>query len=72
MKSIQTEPCVSSNIAELGYDEESETLRVVFVSGSVYDYDGVPLQEYENLRDAASVGGYFSQNIRNSYDGRRV
>lgn len=62
----------SSNIDAVGYDEENDMLGVRFRGGSVYEYDDVPREEFENLRDAGSVGSYFRENIRERYSYRRV
>ena len=32
----------SSNISAVGYDEQSETLEVEFLNGSIYQYYNVP------------------------------
>ena len=69
---VEMVPCISSNIAQVGYSEEDNTLFVEVTSGGVYQYSGVDLQTYENLRDAGSVGGYFARSIRGSYPSRRV
>lgn len=54
----------SSNVAAVGYDEETSTLGVKFLNGSEYHYSGVPKSVYEGLLSAASVGGYFDQNVK--------
>jgi hypothetical protein len=64
---IEKEFVSSSNIEAVGYHEESQTLRVWFLNGSIYDYSGVGLMEYEALRDAPSVGSYLHQNIKGQY-----
>lgn len=57
----------SSNLASVGYDEGTQTLEVEFVSGSIYEYYDVPANVHQELISAPSIGGYFSQRIRNSY-----
>lgn len=57
----------SSNIAQVGYDQESNTLRIVFTNGSVYDYYEVDEQIYRHLLQAPSKGQFFHQYIRNNY-----
>lgn len=34
-------PVVSTNVSAVGYDEPTQTLRVRFRSGGIYDYRGV-------------------------------
>jgi len=58
----------SSVLLAVGYEQISETLRVVFISGSEYRYTGVPIQEYRNLCNAESIGKEFNRTIRNKYD----
>lgn len=55
----------SSNLAKVGWQDE--TLVVQFKRGHMYRYSGVPLQVYNDLVDAESVGGYFSKNIAREY-----
>ena len=39
----------SSVVAEMIYDDETEILRIIFVSGMAYDYKKVPLEVYEAM-----------------------
>ena len=52
----------------IGYEQISETLRVVFNSGAEYRYTGIPIQVYQNLCNAESMGAEFNRNIKNRYD----
>lgn len=69
---IEKEQVSSSNVEAVGYDEKTETLRVWFLSGSIYDYKGVRKMEYEALRDAPSVGSYLHRNIKGQYAYEKV
>ena len=62
----------SSNVEAVGYDEDSQILRVWFLNGSVYDYKGVSQLEFEGLRDAPSVGSYLHRNIKGQYSYEKV
>lgn len=64
-------PVKSSNIAAVGYDDATNTLRIRFSNGSEWDYVSVPKSIYESLLHAKSVGSYFAANIRGHYTGRR-
>ncbi len=57
----------SSDLVSVGYDNESSTLEVEFKKGSVYQYSGVPQEDYLNLMSAPSHGRYFNANIKNRY-----
>jgi len=58
----------SSNLASVGYDEESQILEIEFNHGGVYQYYDVPKEEYQSLMNADSLGSYFYHNIRNDYE----
>ena len=59
----------SSSVKAVGYDPASQTLRVQFQSGAVYDYADVPVELHASLAAAPSVGSFFGQNIRTKYPG---
>jgi len=60
----------SSNISAVGY--ENEIVYVRFLNGSTYMYKGVPDFEFENLKNAPSVGSYFNRNFKNVYPYERI
>jgi hypothetical protein len=64
---LKMTPVSSSNLASVGYDSETQMLRIEFRSGSVYEYSGVPETEYQGLMDASSKGHYFHQYIKDRY-----
>lgn len=57
----------SSNVAAVGYDEDSQTLQVEFNNGGTYQYFDVPEAIFEGLRDADSVGQYLNQQVKGVY-----
>jgi KTSC domain len=65
-------PVTSSNIAEIGYDQESSTLEVLFRSGGLYQYFNVPSQEHQALMAASSHGGYLNEFIKGRYRYARI
>jgi len=60
-------PVQSSNILSIVYDANSSTLEIEFKSGSIYQYSGVPEQEYEGLMSSASKGRYLNTYIKDRY-----
>jgi len=63
MKSVE-----SSMISHIGYDQETRTLRIRFHKGSNdYEYPDVPVEEYEVLRGAPSIGSHFHSSIKKVY-----
>lgn len=57
----------SSNLKSVGYDPTTSTLEVEFNGGSVYQYNNVPVSEYDGLMKAQSHGKYFVANVKNRY-----
>jgi uncharacterized protein DUF87/KTSC domain-containing protein len=66
-KTMNREPVSSSNVASIGYDPQTMTLEVEFLSGAVYQYFDVPEDEYASLVGADTVGGYLNRNIKGRY-----
>lgn len=65
--------CVSSsNLASVGYDPQTNTLEILFHSGGLYQYFGVPPHVYQGLMSASSHGKYFHQHIKNIYRFRKL
>jgi hypothetical protein len=65
---LERQTVSSSSVASVGYDPNSETLEVEFVStGRVYEYYNVPQFMYDRLMDAPSIGVFFNAEIKNSF-----
>jgi KTSC domain len=62
----------SSNVASVGYDPQSNTLEVGFLSGGVYQYYGVPSGIFRGLVGASSVGSYLHHHVKGIFRYRRV
>lgn len=67
----------SSNIYAIGYDEETEDLRVQFRNKAgerdrEYEYAAVPESVYIEFVNAPSVGHYFREHIKDNYTCRRL
>lgn len=62
----------SSNVDEIGYDEQNQIVYVRFSNGSLYIYKGVPMHEFEGLKNAPSVGSYLHRNFKNVYPYERI
>lgn len=57
----------SNVIKSFDYDGGTQTLRVEFNTGSIYQYHDVPEHVYQCLKIAPSVGQYFNSHIREKY-----
>jgi hypothetical protein len=62
----------SSVVANLSYNPLSSTLRVVFVSGMIYDYLKVPEKEYIAMKTSGSKGTYLNKFIKGHYSFKKV
>jgi len=60
-------PVDSSNVAEIGYDLNTQTLEVQFKEGNVYQYFDVPQGVYEGLMSANSKGQFLNKEIKVNY-----
>jgi hypothetical protein len=52
----------------IGYDDEVQILELIFNSGQIYQYRGVPHEVYDQLMKAESKGNYFHENIRDEFE----
>ena len=62
----------SSSIEAAGYDLERRTLRIRYVGGSTYDYQGVPAIVFKELLAAESKGRFVNWSIKPYYRYTRV
>lgn len=72
MSEIEMIPVVSSNVESIGYDESTQRLRVKFLTGAIYEYRNFPIMEFEQLKNASSVGSYLNRNIAKNYPYEKV
>lgn len=64
---MERKPVTSSNIASIGYDENTSTLEIEFLNNTIYQYFDVPLHIYQGLMQADSHGQFLAQNIKGVY-----
>ena len=58
----------SSMLRKVRYDPKNRFLDVVFRTGERYRYRDVPLDEYNGLMNAESLGTYMQRQIIDHYD----
>jgi KTSC domain len=69
LSNMQLTPVDSSMISKAGYDDESQILRVAFLStGKTVDYSGVPKPVYDGLMASKSKGIYVSNNVISCFE----
>jgi len=54
----------SSNISEIGYNYDSQTLEIKFTNGGIYQYWPITITGWNLLIKAKSKGKYFAEKIR--------
>jgi hypothetical protein len=66
----------SSQIAAIGHDPATNTLRVQFKGkdgpGSQYDYPGVTADVHEAMKKAESIGKFFGAHIKGKYEFKKL
>jgi len=58
----------SSNIEAIGHDADAEELHVLFLSGSIYGYQAVPVAVFEDMMSAPSKGSFLNREIKGVYE----
>lgn len=64
---MEREIVSSSNIASIGYDNDSQTLEIEFLNGSLYQYFDIPERVHDGLMGADSHGKYLARYIKGHY-----
>lgn len=62
----------SSVVAAMKYDSRASKLRVIYTSGSIYDYLKVPEEVYKAMRAAFSKGEFLNKHIKPNYEYQKV
>lgn len=62
----------SSVIRQYSYNAMSNRLRIRFMSGSVYEYKGVPKELYVKFRSAISKGKFLNEEIKEKYPFEKI
>lgn len=62
----------SSSVASAGYDAAARMLEVEFRNGGVYQYLGVPSDEYDEFMEAESKGRFLNTEIKPNHRYRRL
>lgn len=62
----------SSVINYFTYNEKSNTLKIIFVTGMVYSYQHVPKNIFEMLKIAESKGTFFNHYIKDKFKFKKL
>ena len=69
---MQRQHVSSSDIDSIGYDTDSHTLEIEFLSGGIYQYLNVSESIFHGFISASSHGSYFHQHIKDKYNFRKI
>ena len=62
----------SSVVSGIKYDKCTHTLRIIYVSGIIYDYKNVPEQLYTAMKTAFSKGTFLNKYVKGRYEFEKV
>lgn len=62
----------SNYITSIWYDEHDSVLEIAFISGHIYEYLEVPVEEFEEIMDADSHGEYFHEYVKDVYKYNKI
>jgi hypothetical protein len=65
-------PVASTEITQVGYQEDSETLEIKFEHGGVYQFFNVPSEIYQGFLSAPSKEGYYQAKIGERFPCSRI
>ena len=71
MADIELESVVSSNIAAIGFDAQSGTLRVKFNNGGIYDAEGAKQSDFDTFKTSKSKGVHFNKVLKQAFAWKR-
>lgn len=62
----------SSYTSKAGYDEKTNTLRIEFSNGAVFDYSTITPHDAQEFMESSSPGKHFHAYIKNKYPSVKV
>ena len=62
----------SSVVAGIMYDKLSHTLRVIYVSGMIYDYKDGPENIHTAMKTAFSKGVFLNKYVKGKYEFEKI
>jgi hypothetical protein len=62
----------SSVVAHIEYDSHLSTLRVIYVSGMIYEYKNVPAEVFTEMKNAFAKGVFLNKHIKGKYPFEKI
>lgn len=69
---MQMHSVTSSQIKEIGYDSKAFTMAIRFNTGALYHYTGVTEKDYDDFKNAKSIGAHFGRHIKGVHEYKRI
>jgi hypothetical protein len=71
-QALPMRPIDSTMANAVGYDPKHHLLQVEFKNGTVYQYEDVDLETWQDFQESDSPGRFFNQEIRGYYRSHRL
>ncbi len=65
-------PVRSTMAKTISYNESQKSLQVEFKNGSVYEYEDVDEETWEDFQETDSIGEFYNREIKGNYKSRRL
>ena len=62
----------STVISAMQYNSESGTLKIIFVSGMIYEYHNVPPEKYQAMKTSGSKGKFLNKFIKGYHPFKKI
>ena len=62
----------SSVVSTMSYDPSTSTLRIVFVSGMIYEYKNVPEDIYVAMKTSGAKGIYLNKHVKGKFQFEKI
>ncbi|MES2430260.1 MAG: KTSC domain-containing protein [Bacteroidota bacterium] len=62
----------STVISKMIYNIDKKILRIIFLSGAIYDYLNVPENIYKEMQSAFSKGEFLNKFIKNNFPFKKI
>ncbi len=69
---MERKPVKSSNIKNVGYDSATKQMHVEFLSGGVYEYEGVGQDDYNSFVHDPNPGSHFAKHVRGKFTAKKL
>jgi hypothetical protein len=69
---MEMQSVISSNISSAGFDAATNTMRVQFNNGGVYEALGITQSDFDTFMAAKSKGSHFSKVMKRAFTWAKI